>query len=230
VTPIVDEQLLKDVSRAAKSSAPKATLGIVKDIEIVRKQISPHEVRSSASRETEALRASATRSHHLVDGPNSLEVATTGLWSADADVGTLEGPKGKLSYAAAPSTTSFCPRPGFQSIFTTAIQAIGSEYLTSLKNVKFEEVEGKLQSAPMIYKGIERLHRDPTPLKKKVEDYGSAVSAFLSLKKAASSCRHPDDVAKEKALCTEQVDLVRSRLVTVRADLSAVTEKLKGVA
>ena len=67
-------------------------------------------------------------------------------------------------------------------------------------------------------------------MKKKVEDYGSAVSAFLSLKKAASSCRHPDDVTKEKALCTEQVDLVRSRLATARADLSAVTEKLKGVA
>jgi len=56
------------------------------------------------------------------------------------------------------------------------------------------------------------------------------VSAFLSLKKAASSCRHPDDVAKEKALCTEQVDLARSHLATARADLSAVTEKLKGVA
>jgi len=56
------------------------------------------------------------------------------------------------------------------------------------------------------------------------------VSAFLSLKKATSSCRHPDDVAKEKTLCTEQVDLVRSRLVTAHADLGAVTEKLRGVA
>ena len=229
-TPIVDEQLLEDVSRAAKSSAPKATPGIGKDIEIVRKQTSPHEVGSSASRETEALRASATQSHHSVDGPNSLEVATRGLRSADADVGTPGGPRGKLSCAAAPSTTSFCPGPGSQSIFTTAIRVMGSEYLTSLKNVKFEEVEGKLQSAPMIYKGIERLHGDPTPLKKKVEDYGSAVSAFLSLKKAASSCRHPDDVAKEKAFCTEQVDLARSSLATSRADLSVVTEKLKGLA
>jgi len=35
---------------------------------------------------------------------------------------------------------------------------------------------------------------------------------------------------KEKALCTEQVDLARSNLTTVRADLSAMTEKLKGVA
>ena len=35
--PIVDEQLLEDVSRAAKSSAPKVTPGIDKDIEIVRR-------------------------------------------------------------------------------------------------------------------------------------------------------------------------------------------------
>ena len=84
---------------------------------------------------------------------------------------------------------------------------MGSEYLTNLKNIKFKEVEGKLQSATTIYKGIERLRGDPTPLKKKMEDYGSAVSAFLSLKKAASSCRHLDDVAKEKAFCTKQVDL-----------------------
>ena len=82
----------------------------------------------------------------------------------------------------------------------------------------------------MIYKGIERLCGDPTPLKKRVEDYGSAVSAFLSLKKATSSCCHTDDVAKEKALCTEQVDLARTRLATARANLSAVTGKLKGVA
>lgn len=84
----------------------------------------------------------------------------------------------------------------------------------------------------MIYKGIERLCGDPTPLKKKVEDYGSAMSAYLSLKKAASSCCHLDDVVKvkEKAMCTEQVDLARSRLATVRADLGAVTEKIKGVA
>jgi len=57
---------------------------------------------------------------------------------------------------------------------------MGSEYLTGLKNVKFDGVEGKLQGAPMIYKGIEQLCGDLTPLKKNVEDYGSAVSAVLS--------------------------------------------------
>jgi len=96
------------------------------------------------------LRASATQSHHSVDGPNLLEVATRGLPSADTDIGTLRGSKGKLSCAATPSTTSFCPGPDSQSIFTVAIRVIGSEYLTSLKNIKFEEVEEKLQNAPMI--------------------------------------------------------------------------------
>jgi len=106
---------------------------------------------------------------------------------------------------------------------------MGSEYLTSLKNVKFDEVKGRLQVAPMIYQGIERLYVDPSHLRKKVEDYDSVVSAFLSLKKTAFLCHHPDDVAKEKALCTEQVDRACSHLAKVRADLGALMEKLKGV-
>ena len=59
----------------------------------------------------------------------------------------------------------------------------------------------------MIYKGIEWLYGDLNPLRKKMEDYGSVVSTFLSLKKAASTCSHPDDVEKEKALYAQQVDL-----------------------
>ena len=62
-----------------------------------------------------------------------------------------------------------------------------------------------------------------------MEDYRSVVSAFLSLKKAASQCRNPDDVVKEKVLCTEQVDLARSHIATVRVDLDASIEKLEGV-
>lgn len=61
----------------------------------------------------------------------------------------------------------------------------------------------------MIYKGIERLYGDPTPLRKRVEDYRSAVLTFLCLKKAASLYRHPDDVAKERVSCIERVDLDR---------------------
>ena len=59
----------------------------------------------------------------------------------------------------------------------------------------------------MIYKGIEWLCWDPNPLREKVQDYGSVVLAFLSLNKVASMCHHVDDVAKEKALCAEHVDL-----------------------
>jgi len=50
-TPIVDEQLLKNVSHVTRSSAPKATPGIGKDIVIMRRLTSPHKVGSSASRE-----------------------------------------------------------------------------------------------------------------------------------------------------------------------------------
>ena len=75
----------------------------------MREQTSPHEVGSSASRETEALRASATKSHHSIGGPNSLEVAIRGLLSANADIGTPWDSKMRLFCAAIPFTTSFCP-------------------------------------------------------------------------------------------------------------------------
>ena len=86
----------------------------------MRRQTSPHEVGSSAFGETEALRASASQSNHSVDGPNSLELATRGLLSADTDVGTLVGSKRKLSYAATPlhSVPNLAPkvssRPSFE--------------------------------------------------------------------------------------------------------------------
>lgn len=184
---------------------------------------------SSASRGTEALHVSATRSKHSVDRPNSLEVAARKLPTTAADVSTPGGLKKRLSCVASPFVTSFYPKPGSQSIFIAVIRVIGSKHLVSLKNVRFDEVGGRLQGAPMIYKEIEWLCGDPTPLRKKVEDYGSAASAFLSLKKAASSCRHPNDITKENALCIEQIDLGHSRLVMVRANFDGSTEKLKGV-
>ena len=71
------------------------------------------------------------------------------------------------------------------------IQVIGYEYLAALKKADLDTVEAKIQEPPMIYKGIEQLCRDPTSLRKKVEDYKSAISAYLSLKKVTSLCRHP---------------------------------------
>jgi len=68
---------------------------------------------------------------------------------------------------------------------------MGSEYLATLKKDYLDAVEAEIQEAPMIYKGIERLCRDSTSLRKRVKDYWSVVSAYWSLKKAASLCRHP---------------------------------------
>jgi len=53
---------------------------------------------------------------------------------------------------------------------------MGSEYLTTLKNVKFYEMETKIHDASMMYKGIEWLSKDTNPLRKKLEDYESVVS------------------------------------------------------
>jgi len=66
------------------------------------------------------------------------------------------------------------------------MQVMGSEYLVALKRDDLNVIEVKIQETPMIYKGIKRPCGDSTPLRRKVEDCGSAVSAYLSLKKATS--------------------------------------------
>ena len=70
--------------------------------------------------------------------------------------------------------------------------------------------------------GMERLCGDPTPLQNKVEDYGSVVSAYLSLKKAASVCHHLIVVGKEKAMYIEQVELAHSHLAKFCTNLNVL--------
>jgi len=76
----------------------------------------------------------------------------------------------------------------------------------------------------MIYKGIEQVYGDPNPLQKKVEDYRSVVSAYLSLKKAASLCCHSIVVGKQKTACTQEVELAQLYLVMVHTKLDALQE------
>jgi len=99
------------------------------------------------------------------------------------------------------------------------------EYLATLKKADLDAVEAKIQDAPMIYKGIERLCGDPTPLWEKVEDYGSAVSVYLSLKKAASLCRHSTVVGQQKTACAKEAELAQSHLPTVSTELDALRER-----
>jgi len=47
------------------------------------------------------------------------------------------------------------------------IQVIGSKYLATLKKADLNAVEAKIQDAPMIYKGIERICGDLTPYQKR---------------------------------------------------------------
>ena len=68
------------------------------------------------------------------------------------------------------------------------IQVMVYEYLEDLEGADRDAMEAKIQEVHMIYNGIVWLCCDPTPLRKKEEDYGSAVSAYLSLKKATSLC------------------------------------------
>jgi len=77
-----------------------------------------------------------------------------------------------------------------------AKQVMGFENLVVSEKPNLNAVEAKIQETPTIYKGIERICDDPTPLWKKMEDYRSAVSAYLSLKKAASLCHYLTVVEK----------------------------------
>ena len=104
------------------------------------------------------------------------------------------------------------------------------EYLVCLINTKFDEVDAEIYRASITYNGIERLYRDPNPLRNKVQDYGRTLSAFFSSKKVASVCHHPNHVEKQKAMCTRQVELAQSHLPMVCIDLAALTEKHKGAA
>jgi len=63
---------------------------------------------------------------------------------------------------------------------------MGSEHLATLEKADFNATKAKIQETTTIYKGIERLCGDLTLLRKKVEDYRSAISAHLALKKDAS--------------------------------------------
>jgi len=61
-----------------------------------------------------------------------------------------------------------------------------------LNNASFDKVSKVYEGAPMMYKSIERLNGDPTPLKKLVDDYVSGVSAYLALRQGALMLRDPD--------------------------------------
>jgi len=62
-----------------------------------------------------------------------------------------------------------------------------------------------------------------------VEDYGSAISTYLSLKKAASQCRHPIVVGQEKTACAEEIELAQSHLAMVHTNLDALQERHRGI-
>jgi len=58
-----------------------------------------------------------------------------------------------------------------------------------------------------------------------LEDYGSAVSAYLSLKKTTSLCFHPTVVGLQKSACAEEVDLAQTHIAMVHTNLDALQER-----
>ena len=109
------------------------------------------------------------------------------------------------------------------------LQVMGSEYWVALEKANLDAMEVKIQEVTMIYKGIEWLCGDPTPLWKKLENYSCAISAYLSLKKAASLCCYSTIVGQPKAACTEQVELPQSHYSMVRTNLDSLQERHRSV-
>ena len=112
-TPIVDDNLSEVVTLATKSCRVTTQLNIDKDIDIMRKVTSLPI--------TASLHESPNPSHHLVEGPTSLEVAAGRLSSVDSPIAILGVTGGKSAPFIALLATSFCPGLDTQSITTAAI-------------------------------------------------------------------------------------------------------------
>jgi len=158
-TLIVDDNLLKVVTLAAKLCDATGQPSIGKDIDNVRSVTTPPV--------TTFMHESPTPSQHLVKGPTSLEMAARRLSSVYSPIAIPRVTGGKLARSIALPTTSFSPGPYTPGIIMVAIYVMGSEYLAALKKADPDAVEAKIQEAPMIYKGIERLCGYPTPCKKR---------------------------------------------------------------
>jgi len=112
---------------------------------------------------TASLHESPTPSQHSVEGMTSLDVAVGRLLSIDSPIVIPGVTRGQSACSIATSATSFRPWLNTQGIIAATIQAMGFEYLAALKKANLDAIEAKIQEAPMMYKGTERLCGDPTP-------------------------------------------------------------------
>ena len=62
-----------------------------------------------------------------------------------------------------------------------------------------------------------------------MEDYGSAVSTYLSLKKTTSLFRRSIVVGQQKTACIEEVELAKSHLAMVCTELDALHERNRSI-
>ena len=62
-----------------------------------------------------------------------------------------------------------------------------------------------------------------------MQDYRSAVSAYLSLKEAASLYYHPTVVGQEKTACAKEIELAQSHLAMARTVLDALQERHRSI-
>lgn len=177
---------------------------------------------AAQSSQEEELAKTSTPSDSMqsVEGPHSLEVSARAL-GAQIEIATPI----KASVVRAAPTTSFCPRPYCQDIFVDAIRGIGSKFLEGLKNAPFSEVRQRFDEVSTVYKGIEYLKGDPSPLKKQVERYVGVVDAYLTLERSATKRKRSEEVEKDIATQTERVRQIDLDLTELQRQEEALTVK-----
>ena len=105
---------------------------------------------------------SPTTSQHLLEVSASLEMRTRRLSSVDSltiIIGVTRMQSARICFPAI-----FCLGVRAESIIAATIWVMEFEHLTTLKIMDLDAIEAKILEASMIYKGIERLCRDPTPI------------------------------------------------------------------
>lgn len=162
----------------------------------------PYNIRDAVAKGTEALHSSPTSIQHSIDELNSLKVAIRRSPTVGTNTAIPRVTKAGLACIVAPPTSCH-PSPSTHVIFTITAWIMIFEYLTALKKYRIWWHETKIDEASITYKGMEWLCGHPSPLQKKVKDYVSVASTFLTLRKIISLCHYPKDVGKEKAMYTE---------------------------
>uniref|UniRef100_A0A803ML19 Uncharacterized protein n=1 Tax=Chenopodium quinoa TaxID=63459 RepID=A0A803ML19_CHEQI len=162
------------------------------------------------------IRTTADRVHD--NSPNLLKKAlTVGLQSPTQSQRSIDGPH-SLELA------SKALRFNMQLWMTVQLHlSIGAQYLEMLQASPYLEVPKRFEEASMVYRGIQNLKGDPTPLNRKVESYVCSVKSYFYLEEVAVKRKKSEQVERDILAQLEVLKQMESNL----ADKQKRHEQLK---